>query len=139
MHPPVEGCTITFMDEISLSGLVFFGTHGVNTEENALGQRFGVDVTLWLDLSRAAESDDLDNTVSYSAVYKLIRAEMEGEPSKLLEHLAGRLLQRILRHDKRISEARVRLSKLNPPLKGSTTGEVAVVLQRARGWVEPEG
>src|SRR5437867_87827 len=124
------------MDEITLSGMVFFGGHGVNPEETALGQRFGIDVTLWLDLSKAARSDDLADTVSYSAIYKLVRAEVEGEPSKLLEHLAGRVLRQVLQHDPRIIEARVRVSKLSPPLKGSTTGEVAVTLQRKRRWAE---
>jgi len=120
------------MDEIQLHDMVFFSTHGVNPEETALGQRFGVDVVLRLDLSAAARTDDLGDTVSYSAIYKLVRAEMEGEPSKLLEHLAGRLLHRVLDYDERIVEAQVRVSKLSPPLKGSTSGEVAVVMRRRR-------
>src|SRR5438270_12443456 len=108
------------MDEISLKGLVFFGKHGVNPEETELGQRFGVDLTIRLDLSAAARTDRLTDTVSYSTLYKLVRAEMEGEPSKLLEHLAGRLLGKVLEYDDRIVEAEVRVSKLNPPLKDST-------------------
>src|SRR5437016_883238 len=111
------------MDEIMLKGLVFFGTHGANPEETELGQRFGVDLAIRLDLSRAAATDDLADTVSYSAIYKLVRAEMEGEPSNLLEHLAGRLLSKVLAHDSRILEADVTVSKLQPPLKGSTAGE----------------
>ena len=71
------------MDEIELAGLTFFGTHGVNAEETELGQRFGLDLTLWLDTRKAAESDAIGDTVSYSAIYKLVRREMEGEPSKL--------------------------------------------------------
>src|SRR5438094_3599449 len=117
------------MDEITLRGLVFFGTHGVNPEETELGQRFGVDLTIRLDLSEAARTDLLADTVSYSALYKLIRVEMEGEPSKLIEHLAGRLLNKILEYDKRIVEAEVRVTKLNPPLKGITAGEVAVQMR----------
>jgi 7,8-dihydroneopterin aldolase/epimerase/oxygenase len=120
------------MDEIMLRGLVFFGTHGVNPEETELGQRFGVDLTVRLDLSEAARTDRLADTVSYSALYKLVRIEMEGEPSKLIEHLAGRLLKRVLNYDKRIVEAEVRVSKLNPPLKGVTAGEVAVQMRRRR-------
>jgi len=123
------------MDEITLTGLVFFGTHGVNPEETALGQRFEVDVTLKLDLETAGQSDDLAQTVSYSAIYKLVRAEMEGEPSKLLEHLAARLLRGILRFDARILEAEVRVTKLNPPLRGNTTGQVGVRIRRDRSWV----
>ncbi len=115
-----------------LRGLVFFGTHGVNPEETELGQRFGVDLTVRLDLSKPARTDHLDDTVSYSALYKLVRAEVEGKPSKLIEHLAGRLLDKILDYNKRIIEVEVTISKLSPPLKGITSGEVAVRLKRKR-------
>jgi dihydroneopterin aldolase len=120
------------MDEIVLAGLTFFGTHGVNAEENSLGQRFQIDVTLRLDLAKAAASDHLDDTVSYSAVFKLVRQEVEGQPSKLLEHLAGRLTDVLLAHDSRIRSARVTVTKLNPPIKGSTTGQVSVILERTQ-------
>ena len=56
------------MDEISLRGLTFFGRHGVNAEETSLGQRFGVNVTFWLDLTKAAATDKIEDTVSYSAI-----------------------------------------------------------------------
>jgi 7,8-dihydroneopterin aldolase/epimerase/oxygenase len=120
------------MDEIALRGLTFFGTHGANPEETELGQRFGLDLSLWLDLSLAATTDTLDDTVSYSAIYKLVRREVEGTPSKLLEHLAGRITNVVLDYDARIQRVKVRVTKLNPPLKGMTTGDVAVILDRTR-------
>jgi dihydroneopterin aldolase len=120
------------MDEIALTGMTFFGRHGVNPEETALGQRFGLDLSLRLDLSAAAESDQLADTVSYSAVYKLVREVMEGEPSQLLEHIAGRVAGAVFAHDPRIERVRVKVSKLSPPIKGSTTGEVSVTLTRGR-------
>jgi dihydroneopterin aldolase len=123
------------MDEIVLEDLVFFGRHGANPEETSLGQRFGVDLTLRLDLSRAGSSDDLSDTVSYATVYKVVRAELEGEPSKLLEHLAARVLRAVLGLDQRISEARLKLTKLNPPIKGAAVGRVSVVMQRDRKWL----
>ncbi len=122
-------------DHITLRGLVFFGRHGANPEETELGQRFRLDLTVWLDLSTAARSDTLDDTVSFSALYKLARAEMEGEPSQLLEHLAARVLRVTLSHDPRIKEAEVHVTKLNPPLKGSTTGDVSVTLRRDSNWL----
>ena len=122
-------------DHITLRGLIFFGRHGANPEETALGQRFGLDLTIWLDLSIAAQTDTLDDTVSYSALYKLARAEMEGEPSQLLEHLAAKVLHAVLVHDPRIKEAEVVVTKLSPPLKGSTTGDVSVTLRRDRSWL----
>ena len=123
------------IDHITLRGLVFFGRHGANPEETTLGQRFGLDLTVWLDLSTASQTDTLDDTVSYSALYKLVRAEMEGEPSQLLEHLAARVLRAVLSHDPRINEAEVVVTKLSPPLKGSTTGDVSVTLRRDAAWL----
>lgn len=115
-----------------MTNMVFFGTHGVNDEETKLGQRFRVELSVWLDLSRAANTDNVENTVSYAGLYKLVRAEVEGTPSKLLEHLAGRILDAVLLHDSRIVRARVEVGKPSPPLKGSTSVEVAVVIERSR-------
>ena len=123
------------MDEIKLTNMVFFGTHGVNPEETVLGQRFGVNMSVWMDLGEAARTDDLDSTVSYAKLYKLARGEVEGTPSKLLEHLAGRIIARAFEHDPRIQRVRVEVSKPSPPIKGSTTVEVSVVLERARGEI----
>ena len=126
-------------DHITLRGLVFFGRHGANPEETELGQRFGLDLTVWLDLSSSAQSDTLDDTISYSALYKLARAEMEGEPSQLLEHLAALILRVVLSHDPRITEAEAKVTKLSPPIKGSTTGDVSVTLRRDRSWLTNSG
>jgi dihydroneopterin aldolase len=120
------------VDEIRLEGLVFFGYHGANPEETSLGQRFQIDLSVWLDLTQAARSDDLADTVSYAALYKLAKAEAEGQPSMLIEHLAGRILDKVMQFDARINKARVAVTKLNPPLKGSTQGSAAVVLERRR-------
>ena len=120
------------MDEIRLTGLTFFGRHGVNPEETNLGQRFGIDVSFWLDLTKAISSDKIEDTVSYAAIFKLIRREVEGAPSQLLEHLAGRLMDCILGHDPRIQKVKVCVTKLNPPLAGSVTGSVSVTLERGR-------
>lgn len=132
MRLHVKVCRIGPMDEIKLSNMVFFGIHGVNSEETTLGQRFVVELSVWLDLSEAANTDRVESTVSYAGLYKLVRAEVEGLPSKLLEHLAGRILDAVLNHDARIVRARVEVGKPSPPLKGSTTVEVAVVMERSR-------
>ncbi len=124
-----------YMDEIALEGLVFFGRHGVNPEETSLGQRFGVDVRLRLDLSKPASTDELADTVSYASVFRLVRAEVEGAPSRLLEHLAARILRAVLMHDPRIHTVRVRVRKLSPPIAGSTSGEACVTLERGREWL----
>jgi dihydroneopterin aldolase len=115
--------------------MVFYGFHGVNPEEREQGQRFAVDLTIWIDLTSAAESDNLEDTLSYATVYKQVRAVVEGEPSKLLEHLAGRIGRAVL-EDTRVQRVRVLLTKLMPPIKGMTTGTSAVELdlEGVAGW-----
>jgi dihydroneopterin aldolase len=120
------------MDEIRLTGLTFYGYHGANPEETTLGQRFGIDATMSVDLASAELSDDLKDTVSYSAAFKAIRHEVEGEPSKLLEHLAGRIAHALFELDERIAGVRVCVTKLSPPLKGSVAGSAGVCIQRHR-------
>jgi 7,8-dihydroneopterin aldolase/epimerase/oxygenase len=118
-------------DRVVLRGLHFYGYHGVNPEEQKLGQRFRVDLTVWADLSRAAASDDLADTISYAEVYEAARAVMEGAPSRLLEHAAGRIGGALLR-DARVERARVRILKLGPPIPHMDQGVAGVDLEFRR-------
>src|SRR5918992_6150404 len=93
-RPPLGNLAGT--DEILLEGMRFYAYHGVNPEERALGQRFSVDVVLGVDLRRAGQSDNLADTVSYSAVYKLVRQIVEGQPRQLIEAVAEEIAAAIL-------------------------------------------
>ena len=95
-----------------------------------MGQRFGADLTIFLDTSRAGGTDEVADTVSYAALYKLVRAEVEGEPSKLLENLATRIVRKVLESDARIERARLRVTKLNPPLRDSANGQASITIER---------
>jgi dihydroneopterin aldolase len=114
-------------DRIILRGLVFYGYHGVNPEEQKLGQRFRVDITLWTNLTTAATSDDLADTISYAWVYEQVAAIMTGPPSRLLEHAAGQIGQALLA-DPRIARLQVRILKHDPPIAGMTQGTAGVEL-----------
>ena len=58
------------MDTIKLIRMAFFGYHGDEPEETKLGQRFYIDVELHLDLSKVGETDCLEDSVNYVAVYQ---------------------------------------------------------------------
>lgn len=118
-------------DRIFLSGLTFYGYHGVNPEERRLGQRFVVDLALTLDLEPAGQSDDLTRTVNYSLVYKVVRDAVEGPPLNLIEAVAERIAQTILAQMS-VPGVRVRVTKPWAPVKGMVAGEVAVEINRAR-------
>lgn len=85
-----------FVDEITLTGVRAFGYHGVFPEERRDGQQFVVDTTLFLSTERAAETDDIADTVNYGAVAERIAAVVEGEPVNLLETLATRIADDLL-------------------------------------------
>ena len=119
-------------DRIVLTGLQFYGFHGVNPEERSLGQHFIVDLQVELDLSIPAVSDRLEDTVSYTALYRAVKAVMEGEPRNLLETAAGTIASRILDQHPQIGAVRVRVQKPRPPIKGSVIEAAAVEIYRSR-------
>ena len=118
-------------DRIMLQGMQFYGYHGVNPEERTLGQRYMVDLSADLDLSRAGESDRLEDTVSYSRLYRTVRAVMEGEPRNLLESAAQSIADRVLA-EYPVDAVSVTVRKPNPPVRGSSIEQAAVQIRRTR-------
>ncbi len=116
-------------DRIILNGMRFYGYHGVNPEEKALGQTYLVDLVAELDLSRAAHSDHLEDTVSYSHLYRAAKAVVEGESLNLLEALAQNVAERLLA-DFPLESVTVTVKKPNPPIKGSYIDHAAVQIYR---------
>jgi dihydroneopterin aldolase len=119
-------------DEILLEGMRFYAYHGVNPEERVLGQRFTVDVALAVDLRRAGERDDLADTVSYSAVYKLVRGIVEGEPRNLIEAVAESIAARILANHPPVARVTVTVRKPEAPLRGAILDAAGVRMTRSR-------
>ena len=119
-------------DEILLEGMRFYGYHGVNPEEQALGQRFAVDVVLVVDLRRAGQSDELAHTVSYSAVYKVVRGIVEGEPRQLIEAVAEEITATILAEFLLVARVTVTVRKPEVPMKGSMLDAAGVRITRSR-------
>ena len=119
-------------DQIILQGMQFYGYHGVNPEERVLGQRYVVDLTVDLDLRRAGASDRLEDTVSYSHIYRSVRAVMEGEPRNLLESAAEAIADRVLTEFP-VDSVSVTVKKPSPPIRGSAIELAAVRVHRTRG------
>ena len=118
-------------DRIILKGMQFYGYHGVNPEEKALGQAYIVDLTAEGDLTGPGRSDNLDDTVSYTRIYRLAREVMEGPSRNLLESLAQTLADRLLA-ELPIAAVQVTVKKPHPPVKGSVIDYAAVTLYRRR-------
>lgn len=116
-------------DQIVLTGIVGRGHHGVYAFERDEGQDFVVDVVATMDLSVAAESDDLDETIDYSALATAVVADIERDPVNLIEKLADRITRTCLR-DSRITTVTVTVHKPQAPMP-VRVGDVAVTLTRS--------
>ena len=102
---------------VVLRGMSFHAFHGCLEEERKNGGTFRVDLEGRLALRRAARTDDLADTVDYGAVYKAVAEEM-AVPSALLEHVCGRILQRIAGEFPSFRALRVTVAKQHPPVDG---------------------
>jgi len=103
-------------DRIALRNMHFYGHHGVGEAERDLGGRFSLDVELVRDLTRAGETDDLNDTVDYKAVYDLV-AQIQRRGFCLLEALALDIARAIL-DGFDVEEVTVRARKQSVPLGG---------------------
>jgi dihydroneopterin aldolase len=117
-------------DRITLTGLRARGRHGVYDFERAQGQDFVVDVVLELDLSQAAGSDQVADTVHYGELVERLVSVVDGEPVNLIETLAQRLAD-ICLADPRVDAATVTVHKPQAPISHQFA-DVAVTLRRAR-------
>jgi len=106
---------------ISLENLRFYAFHGVMPQEQRVGGTFVVSVTADCNLSKAAESDRVEDTVNYAEVYAVVEREMQ-KPSRLLEHVAGRMARAILNDFPQVERVHVSLTKRNPPMGADGQG-----------------
>jgi dihydroneopterin aldolase len=123
---PVEGGR----DRISLTGISAFGHHGVYDFERQQGQQFVVDVSCTLDLSSAASTDDLAQTIDYGALAQAITADVERDPLNLIEALADRIALTCLRYDA-VQCVEVTVHKPQAPMPVDVA-DVTVTLTRSK-------
>jgi dihydroneopterin aldolase len=116
------------MGKILLEGMEFFAYHGCFKEEQIIGTKFLVDLEFESDTSGPEITDHLADTLNYQEVYGIVKQEME-KKSYLIEHVARRILDAVLKAFPRISKIRVRIVKFNPPV-GGKVASVSCVLER---------
>lgn len=106
------------MGLIAVEGLQFYSHHGYYKEEQVLGGKYTVDIYMQLNIDEAAATDDLKKTINYEEIYQLTKIEMEVH-AKLIEHVCQRILNKVKEKYPNLDSLKVRVSKYNPPLKGS--------------------
>lgn len=106
---------------IELDNLRFNACHGVLPQERLTGGEFTVSLKAKYDISCAMLSDNVEETISYAEIFKIVNREMLN-PSYLLENLAGRIGESIFREIEGVSELMIKVSKVNPPMGAQCDG-----------------
>ena len=114
--------------KIYLRNVRFHAFHGVLPQEGIVGNDYLVNLVLDYDFSSAMQTDELQGTLNYAEVYQKVREEMV-VPSKLLEHVAGRIAHRLFSDFPEIQKLQLSITKVNPPMGADSDGAgVEVVL-----------
>lgn len=100
---------------ILLENLVFYAYHGVLPQETSVGNEYIVNLRIGLDLSKAGMTDNLDDSISYADIYEDVKKEMS-IPSRLIEHVAYRIVNKLKEKYGLIETLELKLSKRNPPM-----------------------
>lgn len=108
---------IKVMGVIKLKNIRTYSYHGCLLEEGKIGSDYTVDLEIKTDLRKSAISDELEDTVDYVQLNKIVTDEMAIR-SKLLEHVAHRIIRRIFDELPEVSRILLAVSKLNPPIGG---------------------
>jgi len=106
---------------ISLRNVRFCAFHGVMPQERRVGADFLVNLRVGYPLEKAMQSDEVGDTLNYAELYALVKAEM-AEPSKLLEHVAGRIVSAIEKRFPQVTSIDLELTKQNPPIGADCDG-----------------
>lgn len=115
---------------IFLKDICCYAYHGVAPQENIIGNEYIINLKLKVNISRAMRTDDVVDTVNYAEIHEAVKAEM-AIPSKLLEHVCGRIVEKLFERFPDIEEIELRLSKRNPPM-GADIDAAGVELRCSR-------
>lgn len=118
------------MGLVALDGLEFFAYHGYYDEEQKVGNKYAVDITVKADLKDAAQHDALQETVNYETLYEVVKKEMQIR-SRLLEHIGYNIIQNVFAEFPSVEWVEISISKFNPPI-GGVCKQARVTLKETR-------
>lgn len=119
---------------VRLVNAVFYAHHGVMQEEHRIGGRYEVDVAVDLDFKEAAETDDLQKTVDYERVYRMVQELVTRNRFYLIEKLAYLIAHKVLDEYAYVCSVEVTVRKPNPPV-GGTCDRAEVVYRHDRAML----
>lgn len=107
--------------KIFLRQLRFHAFHGVLDQERRVGNDYVINVVAECDFAHAMQTDELEDTVNYAEIYRVVKEEM-AVPSKLLEHVAGRIGERLFNEFPFLQSLDISIMKVNPPFGADCEG-----------------
>lgn len=113
---------------IEIEDMEFYAYHGCFEAEQVVGNKFRVYACLHYNCEKAALTDQIEDALNYQTAYNLIVEEMQ-KNSHLLEHVGNRILESLYQSFPQLDYARIKISKLNPPL-GGKIGSTSVTLEK---------
>ena len=105
------------MGTVCVENIKVYAYHGCLSEETTIGSYYLVNVSVKTDLTKASKSDKLADTVDYVHINHIVKEEM-AVASKLLEHVAKRISNRIFSEIPMVNKSKISVSKINPPING---------------------
>ena len=118
------------MGMIYLKNIKVYAYHGCLAEGTLIGSDYLVQLKVWADLKKSTTSDQLEDTVDYVLLNAIVKKEM-ASPSKLLEHVAQRIINSIFKQANLVDEVELSVAKINPPIGGDVAA-VSVILREKR-------
>jgi len=119
------------MDKIIIEELEVYAYHGVKQEEKKLGQMFIVSLQISADLESAAQSGNLEETINYSKVCKIVNDILQSESFDLIETAALKVIEGVFHKYNQAQLIKVILKKPWAPM-GQHLKYAAVELERGR-------
>jgi len=119
------------MDKITIKNLKLFAFHGVNPEEKENGQNFYIDIDYYVNIVKACKSDDINDTVSYAKVVKVIREAFTKDKFNLIEKAAQAVADAIFENFETVYKVEITLKKPEAPVKADFD-YMAVTITRER-------
>lgn len=117
------------MGLIQIENMEFYSYHGCFEEEQIVGNRFIVNLDIETDTTAAEKSDNISDALNYQIAYEIVKEQMDRK-SRLLEHICKRILDVLYdRFPGRIERAKVKVSKMAPPM-GGVINAVSLTIER---------
>jgi 7,8-dihydroneopterin aldolase/epimerase/oxygenase len=119
------------MGLIKVDNIKVYAFHGCLKEETKIGSDYRVDVSVKANLITSSASDDLNDTVDYVLLNRIVKEEMDFA-SKLLETVCCRIINRILKESLLVNKVTVAISKLNPPIGGDVERVIIKITEKRK-------